>query len=245
LRKRPEDLGVSTKSTPTDVVTIMDKAAETVILDGLAAHRPDDAVVSEESAAQSGQTGVRWLVDPLDGTVNYLYAIPHYAVSIAAEVDSAPAIGVVYDVERDDLYSAVAGGGAFLDGRRLACRTQTDPALALIGTGFSYDADMRAAQAQSLTTLLPQVRDIRRAGSAALDLCAVAAGRLDAFYEAGMFPWDWAAGGLLVTEAGGRIGGLDGKPPGRHTTLAANPALFDQMHDLLVSSEADTASPRS
>lgn len=234
---------MSTKSTPTDVVTVMDKAAEKVILDGLAAHRPDDAVVSEESSAQAGATGVRWLVDPLDGTVNYLYGIPQYAVSIAAEVDDAVACGVVYDVERDLLYRAVAGGGAYVDERPLACSDQTDPALALIGTGFNYDPVMRAAQAETLTTLLPRVRDIRRAGSAALDLCAVAAGQLDAFYEAGMYPWDWCAGGLIVTEAGGRIDGLAGNAPGRNTTLAANPALFDRMHELLLSSRADDASP--
>jgi myo-inositol-1(or 4)-monophosphatase len=244
LRGRPDDLGVSTKSTPTDVVTVMDKAAETVILDGLAARRPGDAIVSEESAAQDGETGVRWLVDPLDGTVNYLYAIPQYAVSIAAEVDGVVACGVVYDVERDELYRAVAGSGARLGTRRLGCSAQGDPAFALVGTGFNYDREVRAAQATVLTSVLPQVRDIRRAGSAALDLCSVAAGRLDAFYEAGMYPWDWAAGGLIVTEAGGRIGGLEGKPPGRHTTLAASPVLFDRMHDLLVSSRADDASPR-
>jgi fructose-1,6-bisphosphatase/inositol monophosphatase family enzyme len=221
----------------------MDKAAETVILDGLAARRPQDAIVSEESAAQGGHSGVRWLIDPLDGTVNYLYAIPNYAVSIATEIDGAIACGVVYDVERDDLYRAIAGDGAYLGARRLTCRTETDPAFALVGTGFNYDTTVRAAQATVLTRVLPQVRDIRRAGSAALDLCAVAAGRLDAFYEAGMYPWDWAAGGLMVAEAGGRISGLEGKPPGRHTTLAANPVLFDRLHTLLVSSKADDASP--
>jgi myo-inositol-1(or 4)-monophosphatase len=253
LLNRPDDLGVSTKSTPTDVVTVMDKAAEKVILDGLAEHRPDDAVVSEESVvshdsaasdgAQDVEGGVRWLIDPLDGTVNYLYAIPHYAVSIAAQVDGTTVAGVVYDVERDELYSATAGGGAYLGAERLACSTQTDPAFALVGTGFNYDREVRAVQAETLASVLPRVRDIRRAGSAALDLCAVASGQLDAFYEAGMYPWDWAAGALIVGEAGGRVEGLGGRPPGRRTTLAANPVLFDHVHELLLSSKADRALP--
>jgi myo-inositol-1(or 4)-monophosphatase len=214
----------------------MDRAAERVILSGLAAARPDDAVVSEETPASEGSTGVSWLVDPLDGTVNYLYGIPHYAVSVAAVVDGQPACGVVVDVERDLTYTAIAGQGSFRDGARLRCSQQPDPAYALVGTGFNYQAELRARQAAALAQVLPAIRDIRRAGSAALDLCAVACGQLDAFFEAGMFPWDWAAGGLIAQEAGAKVSGLAGKPPGRNTTMAANPALFDALHQLLVSS---------
>lgn len=238
LRSRPEDLAVSTKSGPTDVVTVMDRAAERVILDGLSRSRPDDAVVSEESAATAGETGVRWLVDPLDGTVNYLYAIPHYAVSIAAEIDGVPALGVVLDVERRLEYVASRGGGATCDGRSIRCSAQNEPAQALVATGFNYDVGRRIAQARSMATVLPAVRDIRRFGSAALDLCAVASGQVDAFFEAGMHEWDWAAGALIAAEAGARVAGLDGRPPGRHTTLAANPILFDRLHDLLVAARA-------
>ena len=235
LRERPADLGVlSTKSSPTDVVTVMDRAAERVVLDGLRAARPDDAVISEESGGSDGSTGVSWLIDPLDGTVNYLYGIPHYAVSIAAAVEGATACGVVVDVEREITYTAVAGGGSFAGDVPIRCSHQPDPAFALVGTGFNYQVELRTKQAAAMSRVLPAVRDIRRAGSAALDLCAVACGQLDAFFEAGMYPWDWAAGGLIAQEAGARVDGLAGKPPGRNTTLAANPALFDALHELLV-----------
>jgi myo-inositol-1(or 4)-monophosphatase len=236
LRSRPADLDVSTKSSPTDVVTVMDRAAERVILDGLAATRPDDAVVSEESAATSGATGVRWLVDPLDGTVNYLYGIPHYAVSVAAEVNGELAVGVVLDVERRVEYTAISGEGARRDGVPVHCSTQQDPAQSLVATGFNYGVELRRVQSRELVTILPQVRDIRRMGSAALDLCAVACGEVDAFFEAGMYEWDWAAGALIAREAGARVAGLNGRPPGHHTTLAANPALFDLLHHVLVAS---------
>jgi myo-inositol-1(or 4)-monophosphatase len=168
--------------------------------------------------------------------VNYLYGIPHYAVSIAAAVDGAAACGVVVDVERQLTYTALAGAGSFVDGVPIHCSEQEDPAFALVGTGFNYQVELRTRQAAALATVLPAVRDIRRAGSAALDLCAVACGQLDAFFEAGMYPWDWAAGGLIAREAGARVDGLGGNPPGRNTTLAANPALFDALHQLLVSS---------
>jgi myo-inositol-1(or 4)-monophosphatase len=239
LRDRPADLGATSKSSPTDVVTVMDKAAERLILDGLGTARPDDAVVSEESPARTGDSGVQWLVDPLDGTVNYYYAIPHYSVSIAAQIGADLVAGAVYDVERRIAYTATAGGGAFCDGVAIRCSTQADPALSLLGTGFNYDVGMRRMQAHAISQILPEVRDIRRAGSAALDLCAVAGGRLDAFYESGMHPWDWAAGALIAREAGARVEGLRGRPPGRHTTLAANPALFGRLHDLLVAATDD------
>jgi myo-inositol-1(or 4)-monophosphatase len=235
LRARPEDLGVTTKSSPTDVVTVMDRAAEHVILDGLAGERPHDAIVSEESPATAGDTGVRWLVDPLDGTVNYLYGIPHYAVSIAAEVDGEVVAGVVLQVERGIEYAATLGHGATRDGQPINCSLQDDPALSLVATGFNYELPMRTRQAQSIATILPQVRDIRRIGTASLDLCAVACGQVDAYFEAGMHIWDWAAGALIAREAGARVDGLEGRPPGRSTTLAANPVLFDRLHEVLVS----------
>jgi myo-inositol-1(or 4)-monophosphatase len=221
----------------------MDKAAENVILGGLAAARPNDAIVSEESPATSGGTGVRWLIDPLDGTVNYLYGLPSYSVSIAAEVDGELTAGVVLDVERRVEYVATRGGGATRDGEPLACSTQTDPAQALLATGFAYDKELRTVQARAIAEILPQVRDIRRFGSAALDLCAVAGGRVDAYFESGMYPWDWAAGALIAREAGARVDGLEGRPPGRHVTLVANPGLFEVLHHVLVTAVADGPSP--
>jgi myo-inositol-1(or 4)-monophosphatase len=238
LRDRPADLGIDAKSTPTDAVTVMDKASERLILAALAAQRPGDGVLAEESGEQrlgnASDTGVRWAVDPLDGTVNYLYGIPHYAVSIAAEVDGAAVAAVVYDVCRDETYAATRGGGATRDGQPLLCGDQPDPAFALTATGFGYAAELRAEQARALTTILPRVRDIRRAGCAALDLCAVASGQVDAFFEAGMLRWDWAAGALIATEAGAVVRGIGGRPPGTWTTLAANPALADALEPLLL-----------
>ncbi len=238
LRARPADLDPGAKSTPTDAVTVMDKAAEALILDELARRRPGDGVIAEEGGGRSASTGVTWLVDPLDGTVNYLYGLPQYAVSVAAEIDGVAVAGAVYDVCRDQLYAATRGGGASCDGAPLHCSPQADPAFALVATGFGYAAALRARQAEVMRTVLPQVRDIRRMGSAALDLCAVAAGRVDAFFEAGMYRWDWAAGALIATEAGARAGGLDGRPPGTWTTLVANPELYDALERVLLEAGA-------
>jgi myo-inositol-1(or 4)-monophosphatase len=243
LRARPADLGVSTKSSPTDVVTVMDTRAERVILDGLRAARPDDTVVSEESPTAPGGSGVRWLVDPLDGTVNYLYGIPQYAVSLAAEVNGELALGVVLDVERGTEFTAIRGGGAQRDGIPIRCAAQSDLGQALIATGFNYRVDLRRKQALAMATILPAVRDIRRMGSAALDLCAVACGQVDGFFEAGMNEWDWAAGALIAREAGARVDGLGGRPPSGDTTVAANPVLFDLLHDVLVAATSSGASP--
>lgn len=238
LRKRPTDLGVEAKTSPTDAVTVMDKAAERVILDGLGQLRPGDRVVAEESGDSAAEAAVTWYVDPLDGTVNYLYGLAPYAVSIAATVAGETVAGAVLDVPADELFVATKGGGATCNGERIACSRQPDPAFALVATGFGYDVRLRRLQADVVRQVLPQVRDIRRAGSAAVDLCGVAAGRLDAFYEAGMHQWDWAAGALIATEAGARVAGLQGRGPGSHVTVAANPRLFDALHDVLVAAGA-------
>lgn len=238
LRNRPNDLHAGAKSTPTDAVTVMDHRAEAVILDGLATSRPRDHIVAEESGDNDRTAEVTWYVDPLDGTVNYLYGIPQYAVSIAAAFDGEVTIGVVLDVTRNETYAAIRGRGAMRDGQLIRATTQTDPSLALVGTGFAYSAHTRAEQATVVAQLLPRVRDVRRLGSAALDLCAVASGRLDAYYEQGMHPWDWAAGTLIAREAGARVGGLNDRPLGEGTMLAANPALFERLHDVLVSAGA-------
>ncbi|HET6818584.1 MAG TPA: inositol monophosphatase family protein [Mycobacteriales bacterium] len=235
IRDRPADLGTDTKATPTDAVTVTDRASERLILAGLEAARPEDAVVAEESGS-SGDTaagGVRWYVDPLDGTVNYLYDLPQYAVSIAAEVAGEMVAGVVLDVATGDAYTATRGGGARCNGRPLTCRDESDPALALVATGFSYDAQRRAAQAEVLRAVLPRVRDIRRMGAAALDLCAVAAGQVDGYFEERLKPWDWAAGALIAQEAGARVGTVGGGPLAESIALAANPTLYDALETML------------
>jgi myo-inositol-1(or 4)-monophosphatase len=211
----------------------------------LRARRPGDRIVAEESGDSAVDSEVTWYVDPLDGTVNYLYGLPSYAVSIAAVREGVPIAGAVYDVTRDEMFAASAGNGATLNGESLQCTTQSDPALALVATGFGYDATFRAAQAAVLQTVLPHVRDIRRAGSAALDLCSVAAGRVDAYYEAGMHSWDWAAGAVIAREAGARVDGLLGRGLSRAVLLASNPALFDGLHDLLVTAGAGDLAPPS
>jgi myo-inositol-1(or 4)-monophosphatase len=243
LRRRPADLEATAKSTPTDAVTVMDRRAEAVIVEGLAAARPNDRIVAEESGDNDRDAEVTWYVDPLDGTVNYLYGLPQYAVSIAAAVGGQAVAGVVVDVARGETYAAIRGRGATCDGVPISCTAQTDPALALVGTGFAYSAEDRARQAAVVAQILPAVRDIRRLGSAALDLCAVAAGRLDAYYEAGMKPWDWAAGALIAGEAGARVDGLAGRALGDGVVLAANPALFERMHALLVRAGAVEGAP--
>jgi myo-inositol-1(or 4)-monophosphatase len=240
IDKRPADLGVAaTKSSPTDVVTEMDRAAEKLIIERIRSSRPHDAFLGEEGGASSGATGVRWIIDPIDGTVNYLYGLPDWSVSIAAEVDGVVVAGVVAVPTRGELYTAARGEGAYLvhrDGttEKLRCNTGVPLERALIATGFGYSAQRRAHQAEVLLGVLPRVRDIRRAGSAAVDLCAVATGRVDGYFERGPHEWDIAAGGLIVREAGGAIGGLNGRPASVEMTISAGPGLYEALNDLLV-----------
>jgi myo-inositol-1(or 4)-monophosphatase len=181
---------------------------------------------------------VRWVLDPIDGTVNYLYGLPQYAVSLAAEVDGAVVAGVVINAATGAEWTATRGGGAWHEGRRLTPSVRTTLDQALVGTGFGYDAKRRAHQGAVVAQLITRVRDIRRFGAAALDLCAVAEGTLDAYYEKGLNPWDHAAGGLIATEAGATVAGLNGAPPGLGMVVAAPPALFGPLHDLLVELDA-------
>ena len=234
---------VAVKSSPTDIVTQLDRAAEQLIRDRLLAARPADAILGEEGG-QTGHGSVRWIVDPLDGTVNYLYGLPDWAVSVAAEVDGQVVAGAVCVPLQRAMFTATLGGGAFLDSawhdgpQRLACNVGVPLGGALIATGFGYAAARRETQGQVVAAVLPRVRDIRRSGSAANDLCSVAAGRVDAYYEQGVHEWDIAAGGLIAREAGAKTGGLNGQPPGEAMTIAAQPALFDELHDLLAALDA-------
>ena len=248
---------VRTKSSPTDVVTEMDRAAEDLIRDRLLAARPGDAFLGEEggqydSGAAGGSGGssplastVRWVVDPIDGTVNYLYGLPDWGVSIAAEVAGEIVAGAVCLPTRRVLFSAACGGGAWLEtssppGRqRLSCNAGVPLAAALVATGFAYGAAQRASQGRVVAAVLPRVRDIRRSGSAASDLCSVASGQVDAYYERGLKYWDLAAGALIAREAGAMTGGLRGEAAGTAMTIAASPGLFAELHDLLASLDED------
>jgi myo-inositol-1(or 4)-monophosphatase len=269
---RPEV--VETKSSLTDVVTAMDRRAEALITERIRAARPGDAILGEEGGETHGAPGpgpgrdpnpdpdpgqsrgstsaaaVRWIVDPLDGTVNYLYGLADWAVSIAAEVDGAIVAGVVAVPLHGETYTAVRGKGAWLHSTAergsatgegtgehgaaaLRCNRGVPLGQALVGTGFGYLPGRRRVQGGVVAALLPQIRDIRRGGSASVDLCMVAAGRLDAFYERGLNYWDYAAGALIAEEAGAQVTGLGGRPAGSSLTVAAGPGLYEELTTVL------------
>ncbi len=243
--ERPEFVDVrKTKASELDVVTIMDTQCEEMLRASIAAERPGDAVLGEEEGLSEGMTGLTWVLDPIDGTVNYLYDIPAYAVSVAVVVGDptvagawTPVAGAVFNPGVDEIFSAHVGGGATLAAAgasafpRPRALTAPEPASlsrALIGTGFSYDTKRRGVQGQVVTELLPQIRDLRRMGAASLDLCAVAAGRLNGYYERGLQPWDMAAGMLIATEAGALVTGVDG-PPSIEMVVAGAPTLHADL----------------
>jgi myo-inositol-1(or 4)-monophosphatase len=229
-RRRGHVSVAATKSSPVDVVTEADRASEELIHRRLLEARPDDGFVGEEGGDSTSTSGVTWVVDPIDGTVNFLYGIPQYAVSIAARVGDATVAGVVVDVAKGECFTATRGGGAWLDGSRLQVRNDAAPGEQLVATGFNYERDVRILQAKAAAALLPEVRDLRRLGSAALDLCALAAGRLDAYVEEGLHDWDLAAGGLVAEEAGARVEvhpGVGGKDCVVATAVDAFEAFFE------------------
>jgi myo-inositol-1(or 4)-monophosphatase len=234
------DAAVQTKSTPTDPVTVVDTETERMLRDRLAQLRSGDPVLGEEiggpsDPAASAAGTVTWVLDPIDGTVNFVYGIPSYSVSVAAQIDGVSVAGAVADVVGGRLYSAGAGLGAHVidaDGTRpLRCTAIDDLSLALVGTGFAYSTKRRTVQAELLSKLLPVIRDVRRIGSAALDLCMVAAGRLDAYYEHGLHVWDCAAGALIAVEAGARVLVPEPGDPDWNSALvlAAAPGIADAL----------------
>ena len=255
--ERPEV--VQTKSSPTDIVTEMDRRSEALITSRIRAYRPGDTVLGEEGGQTSGGPAgeddgslpgrVRWIVDPLDGTVNYLYGLRAWAVSIAAEVDGAVVAGVVEVPRHGETFTAVTGQGAWLhrgEARKaLRCSSGVPLDQALVGTGFGYDPGRRQVQGEVVAALLPHIRDIRRGGSAAVDLCSVAAGRLDAFYERGLNYWDFAAGGLIAREAGALVGGLAGRAESTSMAVAAGPGLFQQLDTFLCKLNPERDAQRS
>src|ERR1700759_645169 len=238
-RQRPEV--VQTKSSLTDVVTAMDRRAEAMITERIRAVRPGDSILGEEGGENrgAGESGVRWIVDPLDGPVNYLYGLADWSVSIAAEAGGVIVAGVVAVPLRGETYLAARGHGATVrtaagpvtgvghdhpgTGPSLRCNEGVPLAQARVGTGFGYLPGRRRVQGEVVSALLPRVRDIRRGGSASVDLCSVAAGRLDAFYERGLNHWDYAAGGLIAEEAGARVTGLGGRPASPAFTVVGGP----------------------
>jgi len=238
----------ATKSSPTDVVTEMDRRAEELIRSRILAARPGDALLGEEGGQTGGAGGapVRWVIDPLDGTVNYLYGLPDWAVSIAAEVSGVVLAGAVLVPRRGEMFTAVRGGGGWLESAlaegdrvRLRCRPGVPLEQALVATGFGYQAGRRKVQGEVVAALLPRVRDIRRAGTSAVDLCSVAAGRVDAYYERGLNEWDYAAGALIAAEAGAVVGGLGGAPASTSMTIAAGPDLFGALAEMLAALDAE------
>lgn len=243
-RYRAEGVEIAaSKSSPEDIVTVADRETELLIRSLLADARPDDGFLGEEGGAEAGTSGLTWVVDPIDGTVNYAYGMPRWAVSIAVvEGDPDPLTwtalaGAVVDPVLGEVCTASRGGGAFLadrgsGGRRLAVR-ETELSLALVATGFSYTAERRERQADVVRGLIGRIRDIRRSGVASLDLCDVASGRVNAYYERGLRPWDHAAAALVATEAGARVTGLGGRAAGEGFLLAAPPALAEELERVL------------
>ena len=224
-REHPVEVA-DTKSSSVDVVTEADRASEALIHGLLSAARPDDAFLGEEGGSAEGSTGVRWVVDPIDGTVNFLYGLPQYAVSIAAEQDGTVVAGVVVNAATGVEYAAALGEGSTRDGLPLTVRQTPPLSETLVITGFSYDAGLRGLQAAAVARLLPRVRDIRRLGSCALDLCHLAEGSADAYLEEGVNLWDHAAAGLVAREAGARTLMVTGVG-GRELLVAAPEAGFE------------------
>ncbi len=201
--------GLASKTTSTDLVSDADRDAEALITRLLRESRPDDGIVGEEGARLESASGVRWFIDPLDGTINYLYGIPQWCVTLAGHDREGALVGVVHDPCRGETFVAERGKGAWLGDRRIAVTSEGDLARSLIATGFGYEAEVRGRQGATIARVLPHVRDIRRCGSAALDLAWVAAGRQDGYFETGVNPWDVEAGILLVREAGGAVTRVD------------------------------------
>ncbi|HEY2272535.1 MAG TPA: inositol monophosphatase family protein [Jatrophihabitantaceae bacterium] len=236
---RDEALAVDSKSTSTDLVTDVDRASERWLVEQITHDRPDDAVLGEEGGGRPGTSGVRWVLDPIDGTVNFVLGLPQYAVSVAAEIDDTYVAGAVCNPVSGELFTATLGGGAWLGEQRLNGPRPIDLSRAVIGTGFAYDRALRRRQGAVAADLLPRVADIRRLGSAALDLCAVAAGRLDGYYETGLNPWDYGAGALIAAEAGCVVSGLRGRPISGRMAAVAGADLATELFELLEELRAD------
>ena len=231
LMDRPPAFEIEEKSTAIDIATQMDKKAETFIVQSLLAARPDDGILGEEGAEVASKSGITWVIDPLDGTVNYFYGLPGWNVSIAAKDKDGSVVGVVTAPTINSTWWASRGGGAFFNGSKIKTNEPVAFDRAFIGTGFQYDVAHRGRQIENVGRILPLIRDIRRNGAAAVDICSVAMGALDAYFEDGLKEWDWAAASLVATEAGANFG-LYGQAP-YMTTLAAGPTLYAELEGFL------------
>lgn len=229
---------VTSKSTPSDPTTDVDREAETLIVTGILDSRPEDGILGEEETSIEGTSGVRWVIDPLDGTVNYLYEFPSHAVSIGVEFNGVPAVGVVYDTALNEIYSARVDENSTKNGIEIQVSSCSSMSLALLGTGFAYEPSVRRSQAELLAELIPEVRDIRRSGSCAVDLCSVASGRLDAFFETGVHWWDVAAGIQIVRSAGG----IATYEADKKRIIASGPNLWKQLNSAVIKAETITGS---
>ena len=230
LLQRPSNFDINQKSSAVDFATQMDHASEKLIVERLLAARPDDGIIGEEGASRPSTSGITWVIDPLDGTVNYFYDLPGWNVSIAAKDKDGVVVGVVNAPTINSLWSATRGGGAKRNGAPIRCKDPITLDRALLGTGFSYSLEKRVGQAEFVRSLIPRVRDIRRGGAAAVDLCHVASGAYDGYFEMDLNEWDLAAGGLIATEAGAIVTGRNGGVAGKEMVIAAGPAL----HGVLV-----------
>jgi myo-inositol-1(or 4)-monophosphatase len=226
-------LAVASKSTPTDLVSEADVATERLIRERIEAARPDDAIMGEEGDDRPGTSGLRWVLDPLDGTTNFLFGVPQWCVSVAVEDADGALAGVVFDPMRDELWAATRSGPPTLDGVEVRPSGREELATSLVATGFGYAADVREVQAAFVARLLPHVRDLRRMGAAALDLCWTAAGRYDAYFERGVHHWDVAAGALLCSRAGLAVVPLPPAPPSAGGILVAAPGMADELYALV------------
>lgn len=230
LMDRPSAFEISTKSSAIDIATQMDEAAERLIVERIGGARPGDAIVGEEGSKVLGSSGIRWVIDPLDGTVNYLYGLPGWCVSVAAKDEKGSLVGVVHAPTLGMTWQAERGGGAFLNGKKIKASQVSRLDEALIATGFSYSREVRQGQAEAMRKLIPLCRDIRRLGAAAVDLCHLASGGVDAYFEVGLKEWDLAAGALIATEAGALVTGGESDEV---MVIAANPKLHQLIQDFL------------
>ena len=230
LANRTATFALSEKTSAVDFATQMDIASEKLIVESLLAARPTDGIIGEEGAARDSTSGITWVIDPLDGTVNYFYGLPGWNVSIAAKDASGVCVGVVYSPSTNSLWTATRGGGASFNGEPIRCNNPVELDMALLGTGFAYDRERRKYQASIVEKIIPNCRDIRRAGAAAVDLCYVAMGALDGYFEFGLKEWDLAAGGLVAAEAGALV---TGDTHAGETVVAAGPALYPSLKALV------------
>ena len=228
LLARPKTLDINTKSSDIDIVTQMDRASEKFIVESILAKRPDDGIIGEEGADRPSKSGYTWVIDPIDGTDNYLYNMAGWSISIAIKDSQGTLVGVVYSPTINALFNAIRGGGSYLNGAKLACNDPIELNRALLATGFAYRKELREEQVHQFNKLILNIRDYRRNGSAAIDICHVAAGIVDGYYEMGLYEWDRAAAELIATEAGAKVS-VHGE-----LTIAAGPYLYGKLSEILL-----------